>query len=129
MLHIYAECKNKPRRESTYDKSESYVSFGKNDGRGGDTDEERIYCMRTFVLFALCLLLAAGGFAIAVYEVFLLHLFPFWFYLIFFGLLILSDFHKNKILLANSQEFHSNASILCPITGEVNSHFFQVFLK
>lgn len=105
ILHIHAECKNKPQRESMYNKSESYVSFGKNDSRGGDTDEESFYYMRTLILFALCLLLAAGGFAIAIYEVCLLCLFPFWFYLIFFGLLILSAFHKNSILLANPQEF------------------------
>ena len=62
MLHIYAECQNKNRRENV-DKSGS--SFA---------DEENPNYLRTFISFAVSLLLAAGGFAMAVYEVCVLSL-------------------------------------------------------
>ena len=74
MLHIYAECKNKNRREIVYDKSESYVSLKRSDSGGSDADEENPNYLRTFISFAVSLLLAAGGFAIAVFEVCLLNL-------------------------------------------------------
>ena len=74
MLHIYAECANKNRRVNIYDKSESYVSLKRSDSGGSDADDENPNYLRTFISFAVSLLLAAGGFAMTVYEVCLLSL-------------------------------------------------------
>ena len=73
MLHIYAECQNKNRRENV-DKSGSYVSLKRSDSGSSFADEENANYLRTFISFAVSLLLAAGGFAMAVYEVCVLSL-------------------------------------------------------